>query len=197
MRPTLAITSDGVDVAEQQEEDRGVDRGVDQPDHRKRHRLERHGALAPCGEEARAQVFERSGQAHAARLARRKRTRARPIQFGCPMGYKRRMKAGLSIVVPLYNEANGLARLHAQLAEVARKLAEKRDLSVEVVYVDDGSRDDTLKIARGLPASRARRAGAGAVAQFRQGGGARRRPRSCARAARCCSWTATGSIRRR
>src|SRR5947208_6508129 len=63
------------------------------------------------------------------------------------------MKAGLSIVVPLYNEANGLARLHAQLTEVARKLAEKRDLSVEVVYVDDGSRDDTLKIARSLPAT--------------------------------------------
>jgi len=69
------------------------------------------------------------------------------------MGYKRHMKAGLSIVVPLYNEANGLARLHAQLVDVARKLADKRDLSVEVVYVDDGSRDETLKIARGLPAA--------------------------------------------
>src|SRR5436305_5295641 len=63
------------------------------------------------------------------------------------------MKAGLSIVVPLYNEANGLARLHAQLSEVARQLVEKRDLSIEVVYVDDGSRDDTLRIARGLPAT--------------------------------------------
>ncbi len=69
------------------------------------------------------------------------------------MGYKRGMKVGLSIVVPLYNEASGLARLHAQLCDVARKLAEKRDLSVEVVYVDDGSSDDTLKIARGLPAA--------------------------------------------
>ena len=63
------------------------------------------------------------------------------------------MKAGLSIVVPLHNEANGLAVLHAQLSEAARKLAEKRDLSVEVIYVDDGSRDDTLKIARSLPAT--------------------------------------------
>jgi glycosyltransferase involved in cell wall biosynthesis len=62
------------------------------------------------------------------------------------------MKAGLSIVVPLYNEANSLARMHAQLAEVARKLNETRDLSVEVVYVDDGSSDNTLQIARGLPA---------------------------------------------
>ena len=63
------------------------------------------------------------------------------------------MKAGLSIVVPLYNEAKGLARLHAQLTDVARKLAETRDLSVEVVYVDDGSSDDTLQIARALPAA--------------------------------------------
>ncbi len=62
------------------------------------------------------------------------------------------MKAGLSIVVPLYNEANNLARLHGQLAEVARKLNASRDLSVEVVYVDDGSTDNTLQIARGLPA---------------------------------------------
>ncbi len=69
------------------------------------------------------------------------------------MGYKRGMKAGLSIVVPLYNEAKGLARLHAQLTDVARKLSEKRDLGVEVVYVDDGSSDDTLKIARALPAA--------------------------------------------
>src|SRR5436305_9633294 len=63
------------------------------------------------------------------------------------------MRAGLSIVVPLYNEANNLARLHAQLAEVARKLRETRDLSVEVVYVDDGSTDNTLQIARSLPAT--------------------------------------------
>src|SRR4051795_386125 len=63
------------------------------------------------------------------------------------------MKAGLSIVVPLYNEANNLARLHAQLSEVARKLSETRDLSVEVVYVDDGSSDETLRITRALPAT--------------------------------------------
>ena len=58
----------------------------------------------------------------------------------------------MSIVVPLYNEARGLARLHAQLAEVAQRLA-ARGLFVEVVYVDDGSADDTLSIARALPAA--------------------------------------------
>jgi glycosyltransferase involved in cell wall biosynthesis len=69
------------------------------------------------------------------------------------MGYIATMKAGLSIVVPLYNEAKNLARLHTQMSEVARKLSEARDLSVEVVYVDDGSSDNTLQVARALPAA--------------------------------------------
>jgi polyisoprenyl-phosphate glycosyltransferase len=59
----------------------------------------------------------------------------------------------LSIVVPLYNEAASLERLHARLAEVAGKLAADRGLSCEVVYVDDGSADRTPVIARALPAS--------------------------------------------
>ena len=61
--------------------------------------------------------------------------------------------AGLSIVVPLHNERASLARLHARLAEVARELRATRSLRCEVVYVDDGSRDDTLAIAHDLPAT--------------------------------------------
>jgi glycosyltransferase involved in cell wall biosynthesis len=61
--------------------------------------------------------------------------------------------AGLSIVVPAYNEAASLKRLHARLVEVAQQLAASRGLACEVVYVDDGSTDDTLAIARALPAS--------------------------------------------
>ena len=59
---------------------------------------------------------------------------------------------GLSIVVPLYNEAASLERLHARLVEIAQRLAASRGLSCEVVYVDDGSRDGTLAIVRELPA---------------------------------------------
>jgi glycosyltransferase involved in cell wall biosynthesis len=60
---------------------------------------------------------------------------------------------GLSIVVPLYNEAASLDRLHARLIEIAQQLAATRSLACEVVYVDDGSRDGTLAIARELPAT--------------------------------------------
>jgi len=59
---------------------------------------------------------------------------------------------GLSIVVPLYNEAASLDRLHARLSEVTRQLAASRGLACEIVYVDDGSRDGTLSLAKALPA---------------------------------------------
>jgi glycosyltransferase involved in cell wall biosynthesis len=59
---------------------------------------------------------------------------------------------GLSIVVPLYNEAAGLASLHQRLCELARRLKAKYRLPSEVVYVDDGSADATLSIALGLKA---------------------------------------------
>ena len=60
---------------------------------------------------------------------------------------------GLSIVVPLYNEAAALARMHGRLVDIAQRLAAARSLSCEIVYIDDGSRDGTLAIARELPAA--------------------------------------------
>jgi glycosyltransferase involved in cell wall biosynthesis len=59
---------------------------------------------------------------------------------------------GLSIVVPVYNEAAGLALLHQRLVELAKTLKQRYCLACEVVYVDDGSADATLSIARGLAA---------------------------------------------
>lgn len=60
---------------------------------------------------------------------------------------------GLSIVVPCYNEGAGLARLHDRICALAAKLKQAYGLSTEVVYVDDGSRDDTLAVARTLRAT--------------------------------------------
>src|SRR5438270_1866417 len=59
---------------------------------------------------------------------------------------------GLSIVVPLFNEAARLAVLHARLVGLARTLKARYGLNCEVVYVDDGSADNTLTIARTLAA---------------------------------------------
>ena len=57
---------------------------------------------------------------------------------------------GLSIVVPVFNEAKGLAALHERIAEMARWLKIKRDLATEVIYVDDGSSDGTYQVAQSL-----------------------------------------------
>src|ERR1700742_5339539 len=59
---------------------------------------------------------------------------------------------GLSIVVPVYNEAAGLELLHARLGDLAARLRRRFNLACEVVYVDDGSTDATLAIARALKA---------------------------------------------
>src|SRR5437870_8133464 len=82
---------------------------------------------------------------------------ADPINLaaGAPLWSRGRSEAGLSIVIPVYNEAAGLPALHQRVAEVARRLKETRRLPVEVIYVDDGSRDNTLAIARGLAADAA------------------------------------------
>src|SRR5882724_9470345 len=69
-----------------------------------------------------------------------------------PAGPAQRATAGLSIVVPVFNEGAGLARFHDQLVEIARKLRAERGLATEVVYVDDGSRDDSFAVASRLPA---------------------------------------------
>jgi glycosyltransferase involved in cell wall biosynthesis len=52
----------------------------------------------------------------------------------------------------LFNEALGLTHLHDHISTFASKLKQRYGLRSEVVYVDDGSTDATLGIARGLPA---------------------------------------------
>jgi glycosyltransferase involved in cell wall biosynthesis len=58
---------------------------------------------------------------------------------------------GLSIVVPLFNEASGLARLHERIVEVASRIRQSRGFAVELVYIDDGSRDQTSAVVQSLP----------------------------------------------
>src|SRR5437870_4159442 len=49
-------------------------------------------------------------------------------------------KPAVSLVIPVFNEASGLARLHARLGPVLDGL----DRTAEVIYVDDGSVDGSL-----------------------------------------------------
>jgi polyisoprenyl-phosphate glycosyltransferase len=58
---------------------------------------------------------------------------------------------GLSVVVPIYNEASNLPALHQRLTALAERLNKERRIAVEVVYVNDGSRDNTIEVARQLP----------------------------------------------
>jgi glycosyltransferase involved in cell wall biosynthesis len=54
------------------------------------------------------------------------------------------MKPEISIVIPLYNEVDNVAPLHARLMEAASALG----VPFELVYVDDGSRDATFATLR-------------------------------------------------
>jgi polyisoprenyl-phosphate glycosyltransferase len=67
-----------------------------------------------------------------------------------PARPRARTDAGLSFVVPLFNEAENVAALHASIVEVGRLLKATRGLATEVVYVDDGSSDATLAAVRAL-----------------------------------------------
>lgn len=55
----------------------------------------------------------------------------------------------LSVVVPCYNESDGLETLYAALTPVLESIAPHH----EIILVDDGSRDDTFIVARRLAAA--------------------------------------------
>lgn len=52
----------------------------------------------------------------------------------------------LSIVIPAYNESDVLPEFHKRLAAVADRL----DMDTEMIFVNDGSRDDTLGVIQAL-----------------------------------------------
>ena len=56
------------------------------------------------------------------------------------------MEKKVSIVVPVYNEEGNVEELHKEIKEVC----EKNQYIYEIIFVDDGSSDDTVKLAENL-----------------------------------------------
>ncbi|MDY3554053.1 glycosyltransferase family 2 protein [Gemmata sp. JC717] len=54
----------------------------------------------------------------------------------------------LSLVIPVFNEDESLAALHAEIVEVARGLPER----VEMIFIDDGSKDRSWTVVQDLAA---------------------------------------------
>jgi glycosyltransferase involved in cell wall biosynthesis len=52
----------------------------------------------------------------------------------------------ISVVVPVYNEKDSLAVLHGEIADVARR----ENLDLEMIFVDDGSRDGSWQVITDL-----------------------------------------------
>ena len=52
----------------------------------------------------------------------------------------------ISLVVPLYNEADSLPELHAWI----KKVVDENDFSYEVIFVDDGSTDASWRVIKDL-----------------------------------------------
>jgi glycosyltransferase involved in cell wall biosynthesis len=52
----------------------------------------------------------------------------------------------LSLVIPVYNEAANLSELHGEIADSCRNLGK----SYEILFVDDGSEDDSLSVLKEL-----------------------------------------------
>ncbi len=68
-----------------------------------------------------------------------------PAIAGASVGPRRRRL--LSYVLPVYNEADGIAVFHERLVAVTRQ---RPDLDFEFIYVNDGSRDRSLEILTAL-----------------------------------------------
>ena len=56
----------------------------------------------------------------------------------------------ISLVVPSYNEEEAMPLFYAEADRVAAGLKQSHGADVEIIFVDDGSRDGTLRVAREL-----------------------------------------------
>lgn len=50
----------------------------------------------------------------------------------------------LSIIIPAYNESANIASLHGALSDYLKDVCKRNQLDFEIIYINDGSKDDTL-----------------------------------------------------
>ena len=62
--------------------------------------------------------------------------------------YKSEMN--FSIIVPLYNEGENITNLNDEILKVIKILLAENKFNFEILYVDDGSSDNTFEILKSL-----------------------------------------------
>ena len=56
-------------------------------------------------------------------------------------------KKMLSVVVPCYNEESSLPHFYKEITKIAKKM---KELDFEFIFVNDGSKDNTLEVIKDL-----------------------------------------------
>ena len=62
----------------------------------------------------------------------------------------------ISLIVPCYNEQDALPLFYQEASRVAEEMGRSHGAEFEFVFIDDGSKDDTLSIMRALHGQDAR-----------------------------------------
>ncbi|WP_082735827.1 glycosyltransferase family 2 protein [Polycladidibacter stylochi] len=63
-------------------------------------------------------------------------------------------KQKLTIAIPVYNEAEALADFHQRISSVIERIVDEFPLEIDLIYVNDGSRDATYSVMERLEAGR-------------------------------------------
>ena len=56
----------------------------------------------------------------------------------------------ISLIVPCYNEEEAMPLFYQEAARVAAQMEKSHGAEFEIIFVDDGSKDGTLRVAREL-----------------------------------------------
>ena len=55
-----------------------------------------------------------------------------------------------SVIIPFYNEEKNIIELNDELTKVLEKIETDREISFEILYIDDGSIDNTFQLLNSL-----------------------------------------------